>query len=248
MLSWIFELNIIMRSISASMRCLLYVVFLMVVFFYHFGVAGVYLFSKNDPFHYGNIARALLTLFQVKYTRESAFASIPVYFYRVFFLLCVLKICTYDNWGIIARMNIYGCEYVTTGAYECDLENSLGWGWVAAFYFIAFIIVGVMVLVALFVGVIIASMELLQLSIKEENKMMKKVGVVQQELSYGHQTINTLMEIFEMIDTELNGTLTVRLCHLLYFRHSNDLIRYTVSVNGAKTNHGNRKYEARTTI
>jgi hypothetical protein len=70
------------------------------------------------------------------------------------------------------------------------------------------------------VGVIIASMELLQLSIKEENKMMKKVGVVQQELGYSHQTVNTLMEIFEMVDTELNGTLTVRIHLLLCPCHS----------------------------
>lgn len=66
MLPWVPELHVIMMSIGTSVRCLCYVVFLMFLFFYHCGVAGVFMFQKNDPFNFGNIARALLTLFQVK--------------------------------------------------------------------------------------------------------------------------------------------------------------------------------------
>jgi voltage-gated sodium channel len=180
--SWIVEINIIMKSISTSARCLSYVVFLMTVFFYHFGVAGVYLFSRNDPFHFGNIGKALLTLFQVS---------------------------TLDDWSGIARMNMYGCLYVGFDPVLCNEHDSYGWGWVAAWYFIVFVIVGVMVLVALFVGVIITSMELLQLSILEEDEMLKKVAAKQSEFGINDARAHTLLEIFDMIDVCANGRLTL---------------------------------------
>lgn len=46
-----------MKSISTSAKCLVYVIFMMLVFFFHFGVAGVYLFQQNDPFHFSNIGK-----------------------------------------------------------------------------------------------------------------------------------------------------------------------------------------------
>lgn len=180
--SWIIEVNIIMKSISTSARCLAYVVFLMIAFFYHFGVAGVYLFSANDPFHFGNIGKALLTLFQVS---------------------------TLDNWSGIARMNMYGCLHIGFDPLYCTPEHSHGWGWIAAWYFIVFVIVGVMVLVALFVGVIITSMELLQRSIREEAEMLTKVAAKQTEFDISDTCAHTLLEIFDMIDVCANGRLTL---------------------------------------
>ena len=105
---------------------------------------------------------------------------------------------------------MYGCIYI--GGYDekyCTLENSEGWGWVAAWYFIVFVIVGVMVLVALFIGVIITSMELLHNSIEEESVMLKKVGLKQAEYQMSDGQIATLLEVFEMVDLCLNAKLTV---------------------------------------
>ena len=182
MLSFIEELNVIIKSISTSARCLGYVIMFMLVFFFHFGAAGVFLFSKNDPFHFEDIGRAMLSLFQVS---------------------------TLDNWGDIARMNIYGCRYIGYDPQFCDLEDSKGYGWLAAWYFIIFVIVGVMVLVALFIGVIITSMELLHHSIHEEADMLKKVRAKQTEFNINDSTCNTLLEIFDMIDVCANGRLTL---------------------------------------
>jgi voltage-gated sodium channel len=54
-----------MKAIAGSMRALVYVILLMCLFFYHFAIAGVFLFSKNDPYHFGNILKSFVTLFQV---------------------------------------------------------------------------------------------------------------------------------------------------------------------------------------
>jgi voltage-gated sodium channel len=66
MLSWISELNIILHSIASSARALIYVIVLMFAFFWHFAVAGVFMFEMNDPQHFGTLFRAFLTLLQVR--------------------------------------------------------------------------------------------------------------------------------------------------------------------------------------
>ncbi len=65
LISKIPELNVIMMSIGSSLRALSYVVALMVIFFFHFAVAGIYLFEENDPAHFKGLVRSFTTLFQV---------------------------------------------------------------------------------------------------------------------------------------------------------------------------------------
>lgn len=65
MLSWISELNVILHSIASSARALVYVIVLMFAFFWHCAVAGVFMFHRNDPQHFGSFYRAFLTLIQV---------------------------------------------------------------------------------------------------------------------------------------------------------------------------------------
>jgi hypothetical protein len=84
LLSWITDLQVIMLSIESSIRPLLYVVGLMLLMFFHFSVAGVLIFKRNDEFYFGTLYRAMNALFQI---------------------------CTLDNWGDIALKNMYGCDY-----------------------------------------------------------------------------------------------------------------------------------------
>eukprot|EP00602_Paraphysomonas_sp_CaronLab_P008781 CAMPEP_0185029542 /NCGR_PEP_ID=MMETSP1103-20130426/15903_1 /TAXON_ID=36769 /ORGANISM="Paraphysomonas bandaiensis, Strain Caron Lab Isolate" /LENGTH=970 /DNA_ID=CAMNT_0027564335 /DNA_START=184 /DNA_END=3096 /DNA_ORIENTATION=+ len=186
LLSWIADLNVILRAISSSAKALLYVIMLMFLFFFHFAIAGVYLFRENDVYKFGNLFTAFLTLFQVS---------------------------TLDDWSEVARTNMYGCDlygYSTGEDYfdsECDRPRGLGW--FAAWYFVLFIIFGVMVLVSLFVGIIIASMELLKEGIKEENEVWIKVKEMQKVHKLSDTTVDNLLEIFDLIDVAANGKLTL---------------------------------------
>lgn len=83
LLSWISDLQVIMLSIGSSIRPLLYVVMMMFLLFFHFSVAGVLIFKRNDEFYFGTLYRAMNSLFQV---------------------------ATLDNWGDIALKNMYGCD------------------------------------------------------------------------------------------------------------------------------------------
>jgi ABC-type multidrug transport system fused ATPase/permease subunit len=109
----------------------------------------------------------------------------------------------------------YGCDLYgyDTGLDEYDMlcENSFGLGWYAAWYFIVFIMIGVMVLVSLFTGVIITSMDLLRDSFKAEVKVMSQAKQMQHHYFYDDQSFDNLLEIFEIIDIDSNGFLSVSL-------------------------------------
>jgi hypothetical protein len=96
---------------------------------------------------------------------------------------------------------------------EYDLEPGCtdpgGLGWIAAWYFIVFIVLGVMVLLSLFVGVIITSMELLKEGLKEEKNIMDKVRLIQDKYAISDSSVDHLLEIFDMIDVGSNGKLTL---------------------------------------
>ena len=66
MLTSINELRVLLQSISSSVLALAYVVLLMSMFFYFYAVIGVYLFSRNDKYHFKYLINSLCTLFQVR--------------------------------------------------------------------------------------------------------------------------------------------------------------------------------------
>jgi hypothetical protein len=90
-------------------------------------------------------------------------------------------------------------------------EHSYGLGWIAAWYFIFFIMIGVMVLVSLFTGVIITAMDLLRATANAERKVLEQAGKMQEKYGYDDQSFYNLLEIFEILDTDDNGSISVSL-------------------------------------
>ena len=180
------DLNIILQAIGSSASALFYVTGLMLLFFYIFAVAGVFLFSGNDYFHFGTLGRAFLCLYQIS---------------------------TLDDWSDIARTNMYGCDYygydTDNAEYDAYCESPKGMGFWAAIYFAVFIVFGVYVLLSLFVGIIITSMELLRESIKEEDEVWEKVRGNQEAYNWNNSMVENLLEIFNSMDIEQNGKLTL---------------------------------------
>ena len=84
-------LKMIVQGLIAGMSSIRYVVLLLLLVFYLYGVVGYYLFASNDPFHFGSLPMAMYTLF---------------------------RIACLDNWSDIMYVNIYGCNYYTDGMYN----------------------------------------------------------------------------------------------------------------------------------
>jgi hypothetical protein len=74
-----------------------------------------------------------------------------------------------------------------------------------------FIVLAVMVLVNLFVGVIITSMELLKEGVRQEERIWELARSRQRLHLMKDTALGSILEIFEMADATESATLTVRI-------------------------------------
>merc|ERR1712072_1345848 len=159
------DLAMIVNALIAGSESIGFIFLIMFIVFYLFAILAVMLFCKNpheprdspdyscnDPWHFGTLHEAMLTLFRV---------------------------CTFEDWTDVMYINIYGCnEYgyddddSVPYSIEChekqkedypvQKEGTMEWAtmnWLAALYFLVFTILSAMVLLTLFIGVICTSME-----------------------------------------------------------------------------------------
>ena len=118
---------------------------------YVFGIVGIFLFGANDRQHWGSLAKAMMSVWQVE---------------------------TLDGWDNIMYVNMYGCDMYgytdlqgaeTTGQPCTDPQ---GLGWAAAVFFVLLVVFGALVLPTVLIGVISVSFE-------ESNAAMVQVFRVQ---------------------------------------------------------------------
>lgn len=129
------KLQLLVSSLLKSIPSLLYVGMLLGVLFYIYGVVGVFLFRGNDPVHFQNLSTALLTLFRV---------------------------VTLEDWTDVMYIQMYGSDAYPGYADFAQAhlrEASRGLPILGAAYFVSFVLLGTMIMLNLFIGVIINSMD-----------------------------------------------------------------------------------------
>jgi voltage-gated sodium channel len=82
------QMRMIIAGLLAGMQNAIFIVVLILIIFYMFAVCGIMLFSKQDPWNFGNLGSAFTTLF---------------------------RLSTYDDWTDVMYMNYYGCEKYSAG-------------------------------------------------------------------------------------------------------------------------------------
>ena len=117
------------------------------------------LFQKNDPWHFGTLHDALLTLFRV---------------------------ATGEDWTDVMYINMFGCYeygYLANGMTpSCNAADSGGLDFLATFYFLVFIVIGALVMLTLFIGVVTTSMDEStqeQAEAKEQDEKVVKIAAQQ---------------------------------------------------------------------
>jgi voltage-gated sodium channel len=132
------RLQMIVGALLKAIPSMGYVVLLLGMHFYIFASAGVFFFGHNDPWHFGDLQHAMLSLFQ-----------------------CV----TLEGWADIMHVQIYGSDVIGYDAGMDAWVTDNGFTRVShaqpllgAFYFVAFIVSGAMIILNLFVGVIMGGM------------------------------------------------------------------------------------------
>ena len=128
------KLKLIISALLKSIPSMGYVIMLIGILFYVYGIMGVFIFGKTDPMHFGDLHHTFVTLF---------------------------KVLTLEGWTDIMNVHIYGPV-----ANENQQIVSL-WPFL---YFASFILIGAMIIMNLFIGVIMNSMEESQNELSQELK------------------------------------------------------------------------------
>ena len=77
------QLKVIIMGLVKGLSSVTYILLLLLLIFYLFAVLGVVTFRRNDPFHFGSIGMAMVTLF---------------------------RISTFESWTNVLYINYYGCD------------------------------------------------------------------------------------------------------------------------------------------
>ena len=157
-----------------------YIGIIMVLVYYVFAILGIILFRDNDPWHFGSLHFAMLTLFRCS---------------------------TLEDWTDVMYINMYGCnqygyeDYKEQG-YTCiDTPK----GVLAAAYFLVFTVIGALVLITLFIGVVTTSMEEATQEMEKENELKERIKDLQIERGLDEETVLLYVEVFQLLDLDGSG-------------------------------------------
>ena len=186
------QLRIIIEALISGFGSISFVTIILFMFFYLFANVGMIAFAENDPMHFGNLQTALLSLFRA---------------------------ATMDDWTDIMYINMFGCDrwgyelgrkYDTMAKSESivNCNNPKALGWVAALFMICFEVLGALVLLTLFIGIVATAMEEAKQDQKEEKeqekKMLKRAGALGIDSRVG---IEQYRHIFDSLDKKKQGML-----------------------------------------
>jgi voltage-gated sodium channel len=142
------KLQMLVGALLKSIPSMFYVAVLLMILLYIYGVAGVFLFGQNDPVNFGSLGPSFLSLF---------------------------RIITLENWDEIFFVEVRGCN---KHGYEGDLAQYCTSPdpspTAAVFFFISFILLGTMIMLNLFIGVIVKGMEEIQDEEDQENDLLEE--------------------------------------------------------------------------
>jgi voltage-gated sodium channel len=134
------KLQLLVNALLKSIPSMGYVSMLLGLLFYVYAVAGVFLFSKNDPMHFGDLQAALITLFST---------------------------VTLEGWTDVMYIQMYGCSDFGYGDHPDKCTASVAQPGIAVAYFVSFVLIGTMVMLNLFIGVIMNGMSEAQAEAEE---------------------------------------------------------------------------------
>jgi voltage-gated sodium channel len=126
------KLQILVSALLKSIPSMGYVSLLLFMLFYLYAVAATMFFGANDPVHFGRLDISMLSLFRA---------------------------VTLEDWTDLMYIQMYGCaDYGYDGMMaQCTQSQAMPLTSVA--FFVSFVLLGTMVILNLFVGVIMSGMD-----------------------------------------------------------------------------------------
>jgi voltage-gated sodium channel len=177
------QLKMLVDAMLKSIPSMGYVGILLILLFYIYGAMGVFLFGINDPLHFGTLHTAMLSLF---------------------------RISTLEGWTEIMYINMYGCDNPKWGyGAESGCNTPQAHGMSAVVYFVSFVLVGTMIVLNLFIGVIMNAMDevradqALQERLDRSEKGLKHID---DEIDEVHTQLDTIKDQLQVIVHKLKNS------------------------------------------
>ncbi|MBW2260929.1 MAG: ion transporter [Deltaproteobacteria bacterium] len=126
------KLQVLVGALLKSIPSIGYISILLFMLFYLYAVTGTFLFSENDPIHFGNLQTSMLSLFRA---------------------------VTLEDWTDLMYIQMAGCADYGYGGLEHLCTASKASPIVGSAFFVSFILVGTMIVLNLFIGVIMNGMD-----------------------------------------------------------------------------------------
>jgi len=173
LISGVPRLQLLVGALLKSVPSMGYVGLLLLILFYVYGVMGVFVFGSHDPVHFGSLGGSMLSLF---------------------------RIVTLEDWTDLMYTQIFGSNYVEGQTTDVQLTSH---SWVAIAFFVTFILLGTMIMLNLFIGVIMNSMNEVQLEaqIAERDRHREKLGRVTlaDDLARLEQQLNEVRDALHVV-------------------------------------------------
>ena len=156
------RLQLLVGALLKSLPSMGYVGLLLLLLFYIYAVMGTFLFGANDPMHFGSLQTALLSLF---------------------------RIVTLEDWTDVMYIQMLGSANYGIEGFA-GVAQSRAMPVVGALYFVSFVLLGTMVMLNLFIGVVVNGMHETQ----REQEMTERRQHLDQ---LGHLTLGDEMKLIE---------------------------------------------------
>jgi voltage-gated sodium channel len=176
------QLAVLVSALISGLASIGYVGVILGLTFYVFAIVGVILFQNSDPWHFGTLHMALITLF---------------------------RSATLDNWYEVLMISIVGCDQgvdvYSFAPEQCVSPAKLG-SW-AIPYTLTFLVIASQVLLVLFIGVISTSMDEAREARNKTVKVEAELLALRKERGISQKQVNSFQKIFNTIDIEKDGLL-----------------------------------------
>ncbi len=170
------QLKMLVNAMLKSIPSMGYVGILLLLLYYIYGAMGVFLFGVNDPLHFGSLGTAMLSLF---------------------------RISTLEGWSEIMYVNMFGCDNPKWGyGPESGCVSPEPHGTAAVLYFVSFVLVGTMIVLNLFIGVIMNAMDEVRAEHELEERHARKsagLGHLEDELAEMHAQLDSMKKQLDYI-------------------------------------------------
>ena len=184
------QLQLIVGALLKSIPSLGFVGVLLALNFYVYAVMGVFMFRDNDPIHFKDLPTAMLSLFRV---------------------------ATLEDWTDVMYINMFGSNnYPGPDIDAYQASNNTGLipnndkpmsPLFGALFFVSFVMIGTMIILNLFIGVILNSMdETAKQKQKEQMMARREAGdapSIDQDLDHLRRTIGELGEGVDQLSLRL---------------------------------------------